>query len=46
MDLLLGDESLRHDLLAGASPWDLAAAMGAETAAFDDARRPFLLYPD
>jgi uncharacterized protein YbbC (DUF1343 family) len=46
MDLLLGDEALRQDLLAGASPWDLAAAMGAETAAFDDARRPFLLVPD
>lgn len=46
MDLLLGEESLRKDLLAGASPWDLAAAMAPETAGFRDARRPFLLYPD
>lgn len=46
LDLLLGDEELRMALLAGASPWDLAAAMTTETLAFRDARTPCLLYPE
>lgn len=45
LDLLLGDEALRHALMAGESPWDLAARMESDRAAFEEARRPFLAYP-
>ncbi len=44
LDLLLGDESLRLDLMAGASPWELASLMAPEAVTFQETRQPFLLY--
>lgn len=46
LDLLLGDESLRAALEQGADPRDLAASLIPTEREFQEARKPFLLYPD
>jgi uncharacterized protein YbbC (DUF1343 family) len=44
IDLLAGSSRWREAIEAGTSPWDIEAGWRAEQAAFEQERRPFLLY--
>ena len=44
LDLLAGTDALRHGLERGASAGELIEAWRAEVAAFEELRRPYLLY--
>ncbi|MEL7156837.1 MAG: DUF1343 domain-containing protein, partial [Actinomycetota bacterium] len=44
LDLLAGTDRLRRGLAEGRGPGDLVAEWSSEVAAFDELRRPYLLY--
>jgi uncharacterized protein YbbC (DUF1343 family) len=46
IDLLAGTDALRRDLDSGVSPEEIASRWAEYAAAFEERRRPYLLYPE